>query len=126
MRKKVAAVIAAVVIVSGSAWSHHSTALFLDDDAKRLTLTGTLTKVDWRAPHIHFSVDLPAGQGRAESWSIESRLSPNLMAERKVSKTTFEKAIGQTVTMEISPARDGSRFGLLRKVTFPDGTTLES
>ena len=118
MKYRISACIALGVMLAGTAWAHHNMPYL--DMTKRVTLTGTLTKLDWRNPHIEFSLEAKGDQGQAESWVIESG-TPNGFAGRKIYKADFEKAIGQTFTMEVSPARDGSRIAILRKVTFQDG-----
>ena len=46
----------AALLLAASAWAHHNmSALF--DFKDRVTLTGTLTKMDWRNPHISVYVD---------------------------------------------------------------------
>src|SRR5438034_215624 len=58
-----------VVLLAGSAWAHHNmTAIFDFND--RVMLSGTLTKVDWRNPHIELVVDAKNGD-QMESWSLE-------------------------------------------------------
>jgi len=117
-----ASIVLGVILAAGAAWAHHSDNRI--DPNKRVTLTGTLTKLDWRNPHVEFSLEVKGDQGQAESWLIESG-APNGFATRKIGKADFEKAIGQTVTVEASPARDGSRFGSFQKITFPDGRVFE-
>jgi len=119
MNYRISACIAlGVLLAAGTAWAHHNNTRF--DPEKRVTLTGTLTKLDYRNPHIEFSLEVKGDQGPAESWVIEGP-PPNSFANRKISKADFEKFIGQTVTVEAAPARDGSRRGHFRKITFPDG-----
>ena len=53
----------ATILVAGSASAHHNmSALFDFND--RVTLTGTLTKIDWRNPHIALVVDTKSGEIR--------------------------------------------------------------
>ena len=110
------------LLAASSAWAHHSNASVFHQD-KRVTLTGTLAKFDWRNPHTEFTLEAKGDNGQAESWLLESN-SPSALARRKVGKADFQKAIGQTVTVEVNPARDGSSFMLLRRITFPDGTSV--
>jgi hypothetical protein len=50
----------AAVLLAGSAWAHHNmSALFDFND--RVTLSGTLSKIDWRNPHIYVFVDVKSG-----------------------------------------------------------------
>jgi hypothetical protein len=118
------AVIALTCLVAAeSMWAHHSIAAVFDQ-AKRVPLTGTLKALDWRNPHIQLSVDAKDDKGQAEPWSIEGA-SPNVFKGQKVGKAVFENAIGQTIVLEVHPAKDGSRSGLIVRVTFPDGTVFE-
>ena len=121
MKARISAfVVVGVILAASTARAHHSGTNF---ETKRITLTGTLAKLDWRNPHIEFSLDGKGDKGQAESWLIESQ-TPNFFAIRKVGKVDFQNAIGQTVTVEVSPDKDGSRFGQLRKITFPNGTMV--
>jgi hypothetical protein len=43
---------------------------------------------------------------------------------RNSGKADFVNAIGQTVTVEVSLARDGSRSGHFEKITFPGGKSV--
>ena len=115
-----AAIALGCLLAAESAWAHHSSAVFFDS-TKQFTLTGTLSKVQWWNPHIQFSVEAKGDKGQAESWLIQSE-PPNIMKSHNISKAIFEKAIGQTITVEVHPARDGSRNGEMGKITFQDGT----
>ena len=112
----------AFLLVAGTAWAHHNmSALFDFND--RVTLSGTLTKLDWRNPHIYLFVDAKTDQ--VQSWSVEGP-PPGFFRTRDVNKEDFEKAIGKTVTFEASRARDGSKSGLLRVITLPDGKVVSA
>ena len=112
-------IILGVMLAAGTAWAHHSSSALFDSN-QRVTLTGTLTKLDWRNPHIWLTVEAKNDQGQVETWLFEGD-APNSYATRKISKADFEKAIGQTLTVEANPAREGSRRGHFRKLTYPDG-----
>jgi|GEM_PF-3747285 hypothetical protein len=43
-----------------------------------------------------------------------------------VSRSDFEKGLGQTVTLDVYRARDGKLLGSLLKITFADGKSLTS
>ena len=119
-------IVLAAVLLAGSASAHHNmSALFDFND--RVTLTGTLTKMDWRNPHIYVFVDArtSADQAQAQPWSIEGP-PPNFFRTRDITKADIEKAVGKAVTAEVSRARDGSRAGLLRMMTLPDGRVVSA
>jgi hypothetical protein len=113
----------AAMLLAGSAWAHHNmSALFDFND--RVNLSGTLTKVDWRNPHIELIVDTKSGE-QVQTWSLEGP-PPSFFRARDINKSDFEGALGKSVTAEASRARDGSRAGLLRVMTLPDGKIVSA
>jgi len=109
----------ALVVITMSAAAHHSMAAVFDFD-QRFTRTGTLTEVDWRNPHIYVFVDTQGDEGQVETWAFEGP-SPVVFRNRSEGKSDFESAVGKIVTIDASRARDGSRTGLIRTITLPDG-----
>lgn len=118
-----AALFALVVLLTSAAWAHHSMSAVFDFE-QRFTRTGTLTGLDWRNPHIYLFVDAVGDQDRVESWSFEGPTPTFFRKPDNVDKIDFENAVGGTVTVEASRARDGSLSGLIRIVTLPDGTLV--
>ena len=102
--------------------AHHSAVLF--DLSKTVTLSGTMTRLDWRNPHIGVFVDVKADAGTVEPWEFETG-APSWFRQRNMPRTEFEKAIGQPVAALAVRAKDGSRYGYLYKITFADGTSVE-
>jgi len=102
---------------------HNMTALFDFND--RVTLTGTLTKVDWRNPHTYLTVDVKTAPGATESWQAEGP-SPTWFRIRDVGKTDFEGIVGKSLNLELSRARDKSRSGLIRTITLPSGRVVSA
>jgi hypothetical protein len=109
-----------MLVATGSVWAHHSFSPVFDA-SKKFMLTGTLTKVDWRNPHIAFVVEAPGERAQSEEWMLETE-APKFFQNRNLSKTNFQKAIGQTITVEAYRARDGSRFAWIQQIALPDGT----
>ena len=105
--------------------AHHSTTAEFDV-THRMTLTGTLTKVDWVNPHIVVFIDAKgaSGPGSTAAWKFESN-PPAWFRRVGVSRADLAKAIGQTITVEGNRAKDGSLYGYLLKMTFADGNSLE-
>ena len=124
MRQRTIVLIAVgVVLLAGSAWAHHNmTAIFDFND--RVMLSGTLTKVDWRNPHIELVVDAKNGD-QMESWSLEGP-PPSFFRARDINRSDVEAALGKAVTAEASRARDHSRSGLLRVITLPGGKVVSA
>ena len=51
---------------------------------------------------------------------------PGFFRARDIKKSDIEAALNKTVTAEASRARDGSKSGLLRIMTLPDGTLISA
>ncbi len=113
----------AALMVSPATAHHNMTAVFDFND--RVTVAGTLTDVDWRNPHTYFIVEVKGAQGAMESWKIEGP-SPSFFRIRDVGKTDFEASVGKSVTVEISRARDKSRFGLIRTFSLSNGKSVSA
>ena len=108
-----------VLVATGTLSAHHNMSATFDFN-QRFTLTGSLTRVDWRNPHIELIVDVKSDQGQVQTWKYEGP-SPGVFRTRNIGKADFTGAIGMAITVEASRARDGSLWGLIRVVTLPDG-----
>ena len=124
MRRRTAVIgLTVAIVLTGSAQAHHNmTAVF--DLQDKVTLSGTLSKVDWRNPHIELIVDVTV-DGQRQAWSIEGP-APAFFRTRNPGRDDVVAAISQMVTAEVSRARDGSRLGLLRVMNLPGGKILSA
>ena len=52
-----------IVLQAASSYAHHSFAAEYDGK-KPATLTGTVTKVEWTNPHVHFYMDIKDAGGK--------------------------------------------------------------
>jgi uncharacterized protein DUF6152 len=122
MRIKLIAVAAAaaLLLTAASALAHHSFAA--EYDAKKpVTLTGTVTKVEWMNPHIFFYVDVKDSDGKVTNWRGEGGNLSGLM-RRGWRKDSLK--VGDTVTIEGSLAKNGQPLVNARTVTLADGKKL--
>jgi hypothetical protein len=110
-------VIAALAAVP--ALAHHSNSAF--DPEKVVVLKGTVTEWRWTNPHVWIILSVDDGSGAKTVWEIEGR-PPGILARNGWSKNTFKP--GDVITVDFSPARDGSHSGLTTRVTLADGTVL--
>ena len=124
IRRILIALAFAVLPLTHEVVAHHNmTAIF--DFTDRVTLTGTLAKVDWRNPHIYLTVDVKSAAGATESWQAEGP-SPTWFRIRDIGKDDFAGNIGKSLSVELSRARDKSPTGLIRTITLPSGRVVSA
>ncbi len=99
------------LLIQVSASSHHSFPAQYDAD-KPIALTGSLTKLDWRNPHVYFYMDVEE-DGEYANWAFEMG-SPISMG--RLGWTRNSASIGDVLEVEGSLARDGSRLVNARSV----------
>ncbi len=121
MKQIVFAAVVSVVLASAPLLAHHSFAAEFDIN-KPVTLTGTVTKVEWVNPHVYVYLDVKDATGRVTPWSLSS-LSPAAARRAGVTRANFGQ--GQQVTVLAYHSKDGSNFGFMRRMTFADGHTVE-
>jgi hypothetical protein len=103
----------------GPLTAHHSFSMF--DTAKRVTLTGSVTALEWTNPHAYIEVDVPQQGGEVKHWSVEMG-SPSILQQGGWKFNDVK--VGDKVTVQLNPLRNGDPGGLLIQVTLPDGRVL--
>jgi hypothetical protein len=100
--------------------AHHSFAAEYDDKQK-LTLKGTVTKVDWMNPHIWVYLDAKDEKGAMIHWQCEGG-PPNTLTRNGWTKDALKP--GDQITIDGFRAKDGSNTCNSRSVTLPDGSKV--
>jgi len=109
-----------VVVSANVAHAHHSAAAQFDPD-QPVMVTGTISAVEWRNPHVWFYVDVTNEDGTVTTWGFETA-PPGALMRRGI--TRDQLVIGALVQVEGTRARDGSNNANSRSLTFPDGTNV--
>ena len=106
-------------LATTSVFAHHSNSAF--DGDKVMVLTGTVAEWKWMNPHVWIFLSVDDGNGGKVQWEIEGR-TPGQLIRAGWSKTILKA--GETITVDFSPAKDGSHTGLLTRVRRADGTLV--
>jgi hypothetical protein len=95
------------------ALAHHSFSAEFDAN-KRITLTGTVTSVEWQNPHTWFYIDVKDEAGNVTNWGMELA-SPNLLMRSGWTRNTMK--VGDVVTVESYQAKNGSNIANAHSIT---------
>ena len=114
------ALAAGTMSVASAASAHHSFAAEFDR-ALPITVTGTVTKVEWMNPHARFYVEAKDDAGKTVNWDFELA-SPNGLMRRGWNRNSMK--IGDTVTVMGHRAKNNPLVGNASTVTLADGKRL--
>jgi len=113
--------VAAVLLCARPAQSHHSNVLY--EVTKVVTISGTVKEFRWVNPHTWLYLTVDDGRGGKTEWKVEGR-APGIL--RRAGWKTTSLVSGETVTVDMSPAKDGTHVGIIARVTKADGTILSN
>jgi hypothetical protein len=94
---------------SGALYAHHGNAAY--ENAKEVTIMGTVMEWLWANPHCFLKVDVKDAGGNVQHWVIEA-LNPPDMVRRGWAKNSFKP--GDEVTVTMWQARNGAPIGRFR------------
>ncbi len=100
--------------------AHHSHSMF--DMTREVEITGTVTIVSFRNPHVFLHVDAKDEKGQIVSWAVEMSNISN-MQSRGIHGGTFK--VGDVVTVKVNPLRDGKPGGNYTSIIAADGKVYE-
>lgn len=112
-------VLMAALLFAVPAWSHHSNVAY--EVTKVITVSGVVKEFEWVNPHTWLHIVADDGKGGKVEWACEGR-APSILSRAGWSKTSLKA--GEMVTVDMSPAKDGSPTGIIARVTKADGSIL--
>ena len=119
---RLSAVLAAISGITAPVSAHHGRGATYDMN-KRVTLKGTVSRVDWRNPHVVIYMDVKDADGRIVTWGFENA-GVSQLAQEGYSRNTLK--IGQEITAIVNPAANGAPTAIVVKVILADGSEIMS
>ena len=112
---------AGLLLLQNPVTAHHSFAAEYDRNLP-ISVTGTVTKVEWANPHARFYVDAKDGKtGELVNWNFELA-SPNGLMRRGWTRNSMK--LGDVVTVTGHRAKNDPHVGNASTVTLADGKRL--
>jgi uncharacterized protein DUF6152 len=119
MRTKIAVLIAGLSLAA-PVLAHHSFSAVFDAD-KKVSVTGTVTKLEWANPHIWVYFDVKEANGSLTAWQCEGG-PPNSLVRQGWNKNSLKT--GDVISVDGSRAKDGSNTCSISSVKGSDGKRL--
>ena len=120
MRRIVGCAIGVMVLAAAPSFAHHSAVMF--DDAKEVTVTGTIKEFQYTNPHSWLLVDVKNDDGSVTTWGFEAE-GPSTLTRAGIRKSDFMP--GTAITITGHPMRDGRPAAAWIKAKRGDGKEFD-
>jgi hypothetical protein len=115
------AALGAALFLAPLAEAHHSNSAFYV--TKVITIKGVVKEFRWSNPHVWIILTVDDGKGNKVDWKVEGR-PPGILGRAGWTPKILQP--GETITVDLSPAKDDTASGLIARVTKADGTILSN
>ena len=113
--------VAVLTVLTPPVFAHHGRGATYDMN-KMVTLKGTVSRVDWRNPHVVIYMDVKDASG-VVTWGFENA-GVSQMAQAGYNRNTLK--LGQAITAVVNPAANGTPTAIVVKVVLADGSEIMS
>ena len=113
------------VVLSGAVSAHHSVQAQYSPDGQRVTISGTVAKLEFLNPHSYLTLNVKDADGKTVKWAFELGAAANLRQKGLSRADQGGLKPGDEVTATALPARNGSNSGYLLQLQFSDGRVMK-
>jgi len=112
-------IVCVCALLSLPARAHHSAVAF--DKETTVDVTGTVTRLIWRNPHVALEMAVTDEAGNEAVWKIEGN-PPRQWISNGVQRDSIKE--GDTLSVRVNPLKSGDPGGLVQGLTLANGTTF--
>jgi hypothetical protein len=112
-----------VAVAAIPASAHHAVQAVFDYN-KHVEVTGAVTKVEFINPHSYISLDVKDDKGALQHWTFELPGPGSLKKSGMSREDRGGLKPGDQITIIGFGAKDGTNFGFLNTLKFPDGRSF--
>ena len=120
-RMKIALPLLGLFVCAVPLLAHHSVAASYDN-SQTITLTGLITSVEWRNPHVVLRLAVKNNDGSVVEWRLEMR-GANALSTAGIDSGAL--VLGNQVSARVWMARNGTKYGNVRNLMLPDGRNVD-
>jgi hypothetical protein len=113
---RAAIVAVALTVAVARVFAHHNAAHTYDVD-QPVALSGTVTAVQWKNPHVLVYLDATSDDGTVVNWKVEMIGPLGGMIKLGLNKDSLK--VGEAIGMTACVAKDGSHTAAAHAVTVP-------
>jgi hypothetical protein len=99
--------------------AHH--AVGAEYDGGLVTMSGTVTRIEWTNPHARLYMDVKDADGTVVNWNLELTARSALVRQGWTSRTV---QVGEMLTVEGNMARSGAKMLNAREIKTADGRAV--
>jgi uncharacterized protein DUF6152 len=119
---KLLTLVSLMAFLSVPVLAHHGRGATYDMKT-RVTLKGTVSKVEWRNPHVLIYMDVKDVDGKIVTWGFENS-GVSTLAQEGYNRNTLK--VGQPITAIVNPAASGAPTAIVIKIILADGSEIMS
>jgi len=116
---RLSACVGLCLAMAPAAWAHHSQSEY--DLRSKVEVEGTVTKVEWRSPHVWVYVDVTDDKGQQVNWSFELP-SPVTLMRRGWTRDSLKP--GDRVKVGGAPAKNFPAIAIANSITDSNGKPM--
>jgi hypothetical protein len=113
------------VVLSSAVSAHHSVQAQYAPEGQKVTVAGTLAKLEFLNPHSYLTLNVKDADGKIVKWAFELGAAANLRGRGLSRADQGGLKVGEQLTATALPARNGSNSGYLLQIERADGRVMK-